>query len=128
MAQEQNQGAGSPGADLIAVERERQVTQEGWSAAHDATLERGELNFAAQSYLWAATMATLYSDRPREFATATRDPVSGWPWLGPDTWKPSPDPIRNLVRAGALIAAEIDRLLSTTDPDLTEQASGPDPR
>jgi hypothetical protein len=25
-------------------------------------------------------------------------------------WKPSTDPIRNLERAGALIAAEIDRL------------------
>jgi hypothetical protein len=32
-----------------------------------------------------------------------------WPW-DPSWWKPSPDPIRNLVKAGALIAAEIDRL------------------
>lgn len=33
-----------------------------------------------------------------------------WPWAT-DWWKPSDDPITNLVRAGALIAAEIDRLL-----------------
>lgn len=32
-----------------------------------------------------------------------------WPWDA-SWWKPSPDPIANLVKAGALIAAEIDRL------------------
>jgi len=32
-----------------------------------------------------------------------------WPWER-EAWKPSEDPIRNLVKAGALIAAEIDRL------------------
>jgi hypothetical protein len=34
---------------------------------------------------------------------------SSWPW-DYDWWKPSDDPIRNLTKAGALIAAEIDRL------------------
>lgn len=33
----------------------------------------------------------------------------GWPFNRKE-WKPSSDPIRNLVKAGALIAAEIDRL------------------
>lgn len=32
-----------------------------------------------------------------------------WPW-DEEWWKPSLDPIRNLEKAGALIAAEIDRL------------------
>lgn len=32
-----------------------------------------------------------------------------WPW-DEEWWKPSEDPVRNLVKAGALIAAEIDRL------------------
>jgi hypothetical protein len=32
-----------------------------------------------------------------------------WPW-DKEWWKPSDDPTRNLVKAGALIAAEIDRL------------------
>lgn len=35
-------------------------------------------------------------------------PPGEWPF--PDFWKQSEDPIRNLVKAGALIAAEIDRL------------------
>jgi hypothetical protein len=34
-----------------------------------------------------------------------------WPWEQPDWWKPSDNPIRNLEKAGALIAAEIDRLI-----------------
>lgn len=39
----------------------------------------------------------------------TPDRSSDWPWHS-SWWKPSDDPIRNLVKAGALIAAEIDRL------------------
>jgi hypothetical protein len=39
-----------------------------------------------------------------------------WPW-DQDWWKPSPDPIRNLVKAGALIAAEIDRLQRLAPPE-----------
>jgi hypothetical protein len=39
-----------------------------------------------------------------------------WPWDN-KYWKPSEDKVRNLVKAGALIAAEIDRLqrLNNTD-------------
>ncbi len=42
-----------------------------------------------------------------------------WPWpagAGGCTWKPTPDdPIRQLVKAAALIAAEIDRLLAVAE-------------
>jgi hypothetical protein len=38
----------------------------------------------------------------------------GWPW-DEKWWKPSTNPIRNLVKAGALIAAEIDRLQRVTE-------------
>ena len=37
------------------------------------------------------------------------DPPIDWPWED-NAWKPSGDPVWNLVKAGALIAAEIDRL------------------
>ncbi len=37
-------------------------------------------------------------------------PMRWWPW-GKSWWKPSDDPIRDLEKAGALIAAEIDRRL-----------------
>ncbi|MNY70647.1 hypothetical protein D3C86_2088230 [compost metagenome] len=35
--------------------------------------------------------------------------VENWPW-SEDWWKPSPEPRRNLVKAGALILADIERL------------------
>lgn len=82
------------GAELIAAERERQITAEGWTAAHDDTHDRGALVEAAVCYALSGT---------------GRRVPSLWPWDA-TWWKPSKDPVRNLVRAGALIAAEIDRL------------------
>lgn len=81
----------SGGAALIARERERQVAVEGWTTQHDDRHADCELVRAAQAYL---------------------DPTGGredWPWEA-EWFKPSVDPIPNLVKAGALIAAEIDRL------------------
>ena len=40
-----------------------------------------------------------------------------WPW-DDEWWNPSPDPITNLVKAGALIAAEIDRQ-ERIDPEVS---------
>jgi hypothetical protein len=82
------------GIQLIAAERKRQVTKEGWTAKHDDGHKRFQLTRAAISY--AQSGADML---------ATWD----WPWELED-WKPSKEPIRNLVKAGALIAAEIDRL------------------
>lgn len=90
------------GIELIAKERLRQVDDEGYSFAHDDKHGAGELAMAAMCY----AMLPLW--RPAEMAPL------GWPWssLDPmDGFKPTPeDRIRELVKAGALIAAEIDRL------------------
>lgn len=86
------------GIELIELERIRQVTQEGWSAEHDDRHGGGELADAALCYITAEDSETF-------------DEVilgMNWPWHT-DWWKPS-DRIRNLTKAGALIAAEIDRL------------------
>lgn len=85
------------GVGLIAAERQRQIEHEGWSKDHDADdHDTGELGLAAAAY-------ALEAVRPaRELNRAI------WPW--DETWWKPKDPIRNLVRAGALIAAEIDRL------------------
>ncbi len=82
------------GIELIAAERQRQMSVEGWDVYHDDTHRNGEMARAAAKY---ALTHTRVSER------AIR-----WPW-SLEWWKPK-DPIRNLVRAGALIAAEIDRL------------------
>lgn len=89
---------------LIAEERARQVTGEGWTLEHDDTHIDGEMPKAAASYaLRAADVRTQYPDGIPNGCCLF------WPW-DKSWWKPSEDPIRNLVKSGALIAAEIDRL------------------
>ena len=94
----------TPGWKLIAAERRRQMNKEGWTSEHDDTHARGELGEAAQCYItqargraWLTLCKYIIDDVPDE-----------WPW-GEEWWNPQ-SPIRDLVKAGALIAAEIDRL------------------
>jgi len=87
------------GVMRIVAERLRQVVGEGWSGDHDDGHVGGELRNAAIAYAMACD--------PRAGENAASVFPSCW---GPGCFKPADDPIRNLVRAGALIAAEIDRL------------------
>jgi hypothetical protein len=87
------------GAALIAAERERQ--QEKWAASHDDTHDAGELRQAAITYLTAG------------LGSGWGSPPSPWPFED-SAWKPRSD-IQNLTKAGALIAAEIDRLQRERD-------------
>jgi hypothetical protein len=90
------------GVDRIAAERKRQVEVEGWIADHDADHTDGELAKAAACYALAD---------PED----SRLP-QGWPW-DRSWWKIPKEKdylkarIRMLEKAGALVAAEIDRLL-----------------
>lgn len=101
------------GAELIADERQRQIEKEGWTAEHDAELTYGELADAAVMY----AMRGYWKKRIDPMIVGTEDmPGIMWPFRG-DGFKPSTDEgldgrIRDLVKAGALIAAEIDRLLN----------------
>lgn len=73
----------------VAAERRRQVYDEGWTPEHDDAHSLGELAKAAASY-------------------AAGSPAWTWPW-DKKWWKPT-DRRRDLVKAGALIVAEIERL------------------
>lgn len=86
------------GADLIREERRRQQEVEGYDAKHDRQHTPQFLCRAAISY-------ALHEDPSKLVADAAADL---WPW-SKEYWKPK-DQLRNLVRAGALIAAAIDRL------------------
>lgn len=92
------------GAELIAVERQRQIDVEGYDAAHD----RGHAEECAQ-----AGAAYALAERLRPLPGSLSQYVPNvWPW-GAEYWKPTPnDRIRELVKAGALIAAAIDSLLT----------------
>lgn len=96
------------GADLIRAERRRQIDGEGWGAEHDDAHTSGELCDAAISYAKAAAKQARGESHAYLMELASAGAVP-WPWED-GWWKPAADQIRNLVKAGALIAAEIDRL------------------
>jgi hypothetical protein len=98
------------GVRLIAAERQRQMTAEGWTTEHDDTHGDAEMTAAACCY---AALARRQADGTIRTRAENIGSPSGWPWE-PAWWKPSDDPIRNLVKAGALIAAEIGRLQRLT--------------
>ncbi|EOI3343515.1 TPA: hypothetical protein ACSRG1_004877 [Klebsiella pneumoniae] len=81
-------------ADVLA-ERQRQVTAEGWTAERDDGYQNSELADAAACYEIHA--------HNQGFSTPAH-----WPW-SQDWWKQT-SPRRDLVKAGALILAEIERL------------------
>ncbi len=86
------------GVTLIAEERQRQIAEEGYSAQHDAGHVGDELALAAAVYAIPAKVRNI-SQVMMEL------------WPGDWYFKPSPrDRVRELTKAGALIAAEIDRL------------------
>jgi len=101
------------GVDLIAVERRRQTQAEGWTPDHDDEHQHRELVAAAVAY---ASYAGQNHWRPGE-------QPPGWPW-GTSWWKPSGEQVRDLVKAGALIAAEIDRLQRATQSEQSHTEEG----
>ena len=125
----------SPGVHGILVERQRQIWAEDYHPDHDDTHTKGELAFAAGAYLNYAMDQIDYQTHgrlgnpPSTFAFTspgwigatgqsrphTRRTHPVWPWRE-SGFRPSPnltnqDIVRNLEKAGALIAAEIDRLV-----------------
>lgn len=96
------------GAETIAAERRRQAEREGWTAAHDDAHDLGELATAGAAYA-AVASAQQRGAEACEFSATMMISEGEWPFEAA-WWRPSDDPIRNLAKAGALIAAEIDRL------------------
>lgn len=91
----------------VARERERQLSVEGWSAQHDDRHDKGEMAMAAACYAAPERMfrANEIVGRGYEPMTSYTD---AWPWE--DRWWKPKDRRRDLVRAAALIVAEIERL------------------
>lgn len=82
----------------VARERQRQVVVYGYNAKHDDRYRAGELIMAAGAY-------TLFSQSYPEAGS----PPGGWPW-SPYYWTPGPNKRRDLVKAAALLIAEIERI------------------
>lgn len=101
------------GIELIAEERQRQIDVEGYSEQHDSQHKASELIYAAIAYVESAKVgincAETGNTNEHEIMMRKvemgRDYPFGW------DFKPSTD-VRDLVKAGALIAAAIDRILA----------------
>lgn len=98
----------------IYHERRRQITSLGFDHAHDATHTTGQLAQAAAALAYCSTLtaedsmahAALVGARaPHGMSSVVR---FLWPWSR--TWFKLRSPRRDLVKAGALIVAEIERL------------------
>jgi hypothetical protein len=94
------------GVELIAAERARQIEVEGYSIEHDEYHAGAALAIAACCYALPQHMRKWrHHPGPSLVSVPTL-----WPW-SPSDWKPSDDDrVRDLVKAGALLAAEIDRI------------------
>ena len=91
------QGVKSPSnaVQSVIAERQRHQSAEGWTPEHDDQYSKSQL-------LWASSCYVLNAIHP-----FNRIPFD-WPWT-PEWWKPT-NPRRDLVKAGALILAELERI------------------
>lgn len=87
----------------VLGERRRQTEEKGYTAERDAAYTKGELARAAAAYAMASAGYVRLGAETL------------WPWSA-STWKPG-EKRRALVKAGALVLAEIERLDRLTPPD-----------
>lgn len=95
----------------VLAERRRQIEAEGWSPEHDDEHDVGDLAKAAACYAIAVDGFTPGLYPPRI-----------WPWDA-SCFKPTTTR-RNLIKAGALILAEIERLDRAAISRQSEQKGG----
>ncbi|NQE78590.1 hypothetical protein A8L50_05305 [Pantoea ananatis] len=97
----------SDAANDVLAERQRQVSQEGWTPEHDDTHSSGEMAGAAACYARHVNgRKWVYQSRPDDYSS--EEAPESWPW-DEAWWKPK-SPRKDLVRAAALLIAEIERL------------------
>jgi hypothetical protein len=102
------------GIERIAAERKRQIEKEGFMAEHDNQWTERELALAAVCYtFWYALEPDMNDEEERSGLLGRINKL--WPF-DLSWWKPAPENrIRELEKAGALIAAEIDRMQRLRD-------------
>lgn len=95
----------------IARERERQIDKEGYDPSHDDEHVTGELAYAAACY---ASPEPLYLNQGYSTCLSghigSHSIADAWPWDGEYDKRLHHDRRKQLVIAGALILAEIERL------------------
>lgn len=125
-AERTREASAHSGVQLIAQERIEQLVEKGWTPEHDRSFTKGELAWAAVCY---AAPTEVFVCRDETTRVVFEDPFPFDP-----TWDarrrakssvgdPVPRPlrghlrVRELVKAGALIAAELDRYRASREYD-----------
>lgn len=87
----------------VVTERHRQIQSEGWTPEHDNAHDKGEM-------AWAAVVYASNASPPGQGLGADRERIVRlfWPWDW-SWWEPT-SRRRDLVKAAALLLAEIERL------------------
>lgn len=94
------------GIELIAAERKRQIEELGYDYTHDHLYKSNQLALAGATYALTPVI--------NEFMIDQQGKPYLWPW-NLEYWKPTPeDRVKELSKAGALIAAQIDYELAKT--------------
>lgn len=97
---------GSQALQDVAAERQRQISAEGWSTEHDDEHAPGQLSDAGGCY----ALSAFEDNKTRE----GYEP-DWWPWER--HWYKPGTPRRDLVKAAALIIAEIEHLDRSNDDE-----------
>lgn len=107
----------------VLAERYRQIEAEGWTPGHDDEQRSGQLAYAASVYALCAASPDADRAVMDEHGSYVSVPFrirSKWPfderWLKPNSRR------RDLVKAGAFILAEIERLDRLPTPPSSEVA------
>jgi hypothetical protein len=96
--------------DDVIMERQRQIHREGYSTSHDDEHADRELARAGAAYaLHYVQREWVFDSTPDQYRDSTNSDLDAACF--PDDWEFKPkDPRRDLVRAAALLIAEIERL------------------
>lgn len=95
------------GSELIKEERERQIEKENRISVDDDIYLNQELLHASKAYIESST---IFQRNQNPYSQLRMVGILIWPRSWDVNFFKPKDPISDLVRAGALIAAEIDRL------------------
>lgn len=95
------------GSKLVVDERNRQVSEERWTAEHDAQWVKGQLVWAAIAYAMLAALAGALIPSNVRLMKSLK-PLDLWPWS--TEWFKPKGYVRTLTMAAALLTAEIDRI------------------
>jgi hypothetical protein len=113
----------SKAAHDVLAERARQISAERFTTAQDDRYTRGQLARAAAAYALTTLPANAFGDNEGDAMDLPYCIELSWPFA--KHWLKADDARRSLVKAGALIIAEIERLdraaIALTDRQLRDK-------